>query len=137
MAATFRDRIAPSEPCPCRRAAAYRDCCRRLHAGEAEAATAEELMRSRYSAFVAGDSGYLLRSWSSETRPRSLELDPNQEWEGLEILRVARGGVDDTAGTVEFRARFRTGGAQQEQHEVSTFVREDGRWVYRGALALR
>jgi SEC-C motif domain protein len=94
-------------------------------------------MRSRYAAFVAGDSGYLLRSWSSETRPRSLELDPGQEWEGLDILRVVRGGANDAAGTVEFRARFRSGGAAQEQHEVSTFVREDGRWVYRGALALR
>jgi SEC-C motif domain protein len=133
----FRESITPSAPCPCGSTAAYRDCCGRLHAGLAEAGTAEELMRSRYSAFVAGDSAYLLRSWSSETRPRSLELDPEQQWEGLDVIRAVRGGANDTAGTVEFRARFRTGGATQEQHEVSTFVREDGRWVYRGALALR
>jgi SEC-C motif-containing protein len=132
-----RESFAPSDPCPCGSTAAYRDCCGRLHAGLTEAATAEELMRSRYSAFVAGDSAYLLRSWSSETRPRSLEFDPEQQWEGLDVIRVVRGGANDTAGTVEFRARFRTGGAAQEQHEVSTFVREDGRWVYRGALALR
>lgn len=133
----LRAPLAASDPCPCGSSAAYRDCCGRLHAGLAEAATAEELMRSRYSAFVAGDVAYLLHSWSSETRPRSLELDPEQQWEGLELIRVVRGGPDDTAGKVEFRARFRAGGKVQDQHEVSTFVREDGRWVYRGALAHR
>ncbi|EMY34810.1 hypothetical protein D477_007831 [Arthrobacter crystallopoietes BAB-32] len=126
-----------SAPCPCQSGAGYDACCGRLHRGKAEAATAEELMRSRYSAFAVGDRTYLLKTWSSETRPRGLELDPGQEWTGLEILRVAKGGAEDRVGTVEFRARFRTGGIEHQQQEVSTFVREDGRWVYREALSLR
>ena len=126
--------IDPSAPCPCQSGAGYDACCGRLHGGKADAATAEELMRSRYSAFAAGDRTYLLKTWSSETRPRELELDPAQQWNGLQIVRMAKGSKQDAAGIVEFRARFRMDGTDHEQHETSTFVREDGRWVYREAL---
>jgi SEC-C motif-containing protein len=37
-------------------------CCGPLHAGTAEAASAEQLMRSRYAAFVRKDAGYLWRT---------------------------------------------------------------------------
>lgn len=94
-------------------------------------------MRSRYAAFCLGDTDYLLRSWSAQTRPAALELDPGQQWTGLEILRTVRGGEQDAFGTVEFRARFRHDGAEHEQRETSTFVREDGRWVYRDILLPR
>ena len=94
-------------------------------------------MRSRYAAFCVGDRKYLLHSWSGQTRPRSLELDPGQQWTGLEILRTVRGGEQDALGTVEFRARYRHRGEDHEHHEVSSFVREDGRWVYQDALKIR
>ena len=53
----------------------YSDSCGRLHDGTATAATAEQLMRSRYSAFAVGDAGYLLTTWhpghpSDEPAPR-------------------------------------------------------------------
>jgi hypothetical protein len=38
----------------------YGECCGRLHDGTATAASAEQLMRSRYSAFAVGDAAYLL-----------------------------------------------------------------------------
>jgi SEC-C motif-containing protein len=82
-------------------------------------------MRSRYSAFVRGDVAYLLESWHPSTRPPRLALDPEVRWEGLEILEAA-GGVFDTDGTVEFRARH----ARGVQHERSRFRREKGRWYY-------
>jgi SEC-C motif domain protein len=124
----------PSSPCPCGSGGSYAACCAPLHRGQADAATAEALMRSRYAAFCLGDRDYLLRSWSVQTRPDALELDPAQQWTGLEVLRTVRGGEQDAFGTVEFRARYRQHGAEHEQREVSTFVREDGRWVYRDAL---
>ena len=92
-------------------------------------------MRSRYTAFVTGDVDYLLRTWHPETRPASLELDSALEWTGLQILRTVRGGEADQAGMVEFRASYREGGQDRAQQEKSTFVREDGRWAYRDALA--
>ncbi|KQX77454.1 YchJ family protein [Streptomyces sp. Root1310] len=112
--------------CPCGLPAAYEACCGRFHAGGGSAPTAEELMRSRYSAFVRGDVGYLLRTWHPRTRPERLELDPGMRWTGLEILGTADGSAFHTTGTVEFRASYR-GGAL---HERSRFERVAGAWVY-------
>ena len=91
-------------------------------------------MRSRYSAFVSHDSAYLLRTWAASSRPASLEFDPDIRWTRLDILRTERGGMLDTVGVVEFRAHYRVHREPGDQHEVSTFSREGGRWVYQGAL---
>ncbi|WP_327313981.1 YchJ family protein [Streptomyces sp. NBC_01235] len=114
--------------CPCGLPEPYEGCCGRYHAGTggAGAPTAEALMRSRYSAFVKGDSGYLLRTWHPATRPERLDLDPGMRWTGLEILATADGSAFHTTGTVEFRASYR-GGAL---HERSRFERVAGAWVY-------
>ena len=116
--------------CPCGTGLAYPECCGRLHAGEAAAATAEQLMRSRYSAFVVGDPAYLLATWHSTTRPRSLDLDPSLRWTGLDVLASSGGGLLAADGTVEFRAAFRHDGGAGSRHEVSRFRREDGGWRY-------
>jgi SEC-C motif-containing protein len=87
-------------------------------------------MRSRYSAFVLGDAGYLLRSWHASTRPRQLLLDdPPPRWLGLEIKRSWV--IDEVHAAVEFVARLRRGGGKAlRQHERSRFVREQGHWYY-------
>lgn len=88
-------------------------------------------MRSRYSAFALGDTDYLLRSWHSSTRPAALVLDPGQRWERLEIVTTSGGGLLHADGMVEFRAHWRTAeGGRGVLHEISRFVREDGRWTY-------
>ncbi|MET0854169.1 MAG: YchJ family protein [Microterricola sp.] len=116
--------------CPCLSGETYAECCGRLHRGEADAATAEQLMRSRFSAFAVGDVPYLLRSWHSSTRPAELELDVGLRWYRLDIDGSSRGGMLDSAGTVEFTAFYRSDGDRGSQHESSRFVREGGRWVY-------
>jgi SEC-C motif-containing protein len=116
--------------CPCGSGLPYDECCGRLHRGEADAPTAEALMRSRYAAFAVGDAAYLLRSWHSSTRPARLRLDAGDRWTGLEIVDTERGGLFDAIGTVEFRARYRERGRSATMAERSRFVREDGRWVY-------
>ena len=117
-------------PCPCGAAAEYDAHCGRLHAGEIQAATAEQLMRARYSAFAVGDEQYLLRTWHPSTRPRSIRLRGDR-WHRLEVLATTDGDLLDTEGTVEFRAHH-DGGAL---HELSHFARDvDGRWQYTGPL---
>ena len=116
--------------CPCLSGEQYADCCGRFHSGEAEAPTAEQLMRSRYSAFVVRDAGYLLRTWHPDTRPASLELDPDQQWRRLDIISTGRGGPLDTEGTVEFKAHFRHNGERGVHHETSRFRRVSRRWYY-------
>jgi SEC-C motif-containing protein len=90
---------------------------------------AEQLMRSRYAAYVALDREWLLATWYPSTRPASLELDASIKWLGLDVKdhRV----IDDDHAEVEFVARFRSGGGRAERlHERSRFVREGGRWYY-------
>ncbi|MDK3255321.1 YchJ family protein [Blastococcus capsensis] len=120
----------PPRRCPCGTGLPYDECCRPRHDGSSPAATAEQLMRSRYSAFAAGDAGYLLATWHSTTRPPSVELDPAVRWTALDVLRTAGGGLLDREGTVEFRAHWQAGGTSGDQHEASRFVREDGAWRY-------
>ncbi|MFB7875943.1 MULTISPECIES: YchJ family protein [unclassified Nocardia] len=122
--------VADPKPCPCRRGEPFDLCCGPILAGERAAPTAETLMRSRYTAFVVGDVDYLLRTWHPNTRPATLELDAGQRWLFLEVVRTERGGPFDDNGTVEFIAHYRLDGARESLHEVSTFVRVDGAWVY-------
>lgn len=93
-------------------------------------ATAEELMRSRYEAFVRGDAAYLLASWHPLTRPATLELDAGTVWRRLQIVDVVAGGEGDETGVVEFRASYRDAGGAGVLHERSRFVREAGEWRY-------
>jgi SEC-C motif-containing protein len=120
-------------PCPCGSGGGYRACCGVLHAGAA-AATAEALMRSRYSAFARGDADYLVATLHpSQRRESAAELARHFEgivWEGLEIFDRERGGADDDTGVVAFSAHYRQGGRAGELRERSRFAREAGRWYY-------
>jgi branched-chain amino acid transport system ATP-binding protein len=75
-------------------------------------------MRSRYSAFAVGDARYLLDTWHTGTRPRSLRLDPAVRWTGLEVLATTGGGFLDAEGTVEFRASSTGPGGPDVLHDV-------------------
>ncbi len=90
-------------------------------------------MRSRFTAFARNDIDHLLRSWHPSTRPALLEPYAGLRWYRLDILRTERGGPFDRDGVVEFRA-FHKGDRVGEQHEVSSFVREDGAWFYVAAF---
>lgn len=86
-------------------------------------------MRSRYSAYVLGLTDYVHATWHADTRPALGELahDPMIKWLGLDVKKHAANSDD---ATVEFVVRSRVGGRAHRLHEVSRFVREDGRWYY-------
>lgn len=113
-----------AEKCHCG-GASFSTCCGPLLAGERQASTAEELMRSRYSAFVVGDGEYLWRTWHPRSRPESVNAAGGQ-WRGLTILDVVDGGEHDARGVVEFEARFVDGSLR----ERSRFEKRGGRWMY-------
>ena len=119
----------PEAPCPCGTQRRYDACCGRHHAGVAPAASAEALMRSRYSAYALDLRDYLLATWHASTRPGALaEPEPGLRWLGLDVKRSAITG-EDTA-VVEFVARSKLGGRAHRLHETSRFVREGGLWFY-------
>jgi len=122
------------DPCPCGSSKAYGACCGALHQrfaqdGQLAAASAEALMRSRYSAFVLELRPYLLASWHVSTRPAVLEPnEPGLKWLGLSVKRHAVRDADHAM--VEFVARSKLGGRAHRLHETSRFVREEGQWFY-------
>ena len=126
--------MATHDPCPCGNPTAYANCCGRLHlqfqqTGQLGAGSAEQLMRSRYSAFVRNDTGYLLASWHPRTRPAMLA--PNEgglRWLGLEIKQHLQ--QDANHATVQFVARSKLGGRAHRLCETSRFEKVDGQWYY-------
>jgi SEC-C motif-containing protein len=114
--------------CPCG-GGTYAACCGRYVGGHALPQTAEELMRSRYAAYALDDDAYLRATWHSSSRPEALAEERQQrvKWIGLEVRRHLQSGDE---ATVEFVARYKSGGRAQRLHEVSRFLREDGRWYY-------
>ena len=123
-----------SQSCPCGTGKTYGDCCGRFHSGDRVASTAEELMRSRYSAFATGNVDYLVATHHPSKRRLDERASLAQtcldtSWLGLEIVDTQQGSAADTEGVVEFIAKFsgRQFGILQER---SRFVKEGGRWFY-------
>jgi SEC-C motif-containing protein len=86
-------------------------------------------MRSRYSAYALKRDAYLIATWHSSTRPDALNLAAdNTKWLGLKVKSHLFESAD--RATVEFVARYKSGGRAGRLHEVSRFVREDGEWFY-------
>jgi SEC-C motif-containing protein len=121
--------VTVTDDCPCGSGEEFALCCRPLHAGQRMAATAEELMRSRDSAYAVGDTDYVWRTWHPRTRPEA--LSPSGEtWTRLEILDTVAGQPGDEAGEVEFRAHYTRNRRSGTLHERSHFAVRARRWLY-------
>lgn len=117
-----------SDVCPCGSNAEYLACCGRYLDSEQIPDSAEQLMRSRYCAYALARPDYLLATWHASTRPPTIPLDVTaQQWLGLKVIRAHN---DSHTGTVEFVARHKVNGKAYRLHEVSRFVKEQGRWMY-------
>jgi len=99
-------------------------------AGNQTPTTAEQLMRSRYSAFCVHNEPYLKRTWHPTTCPETIDFDDQQHWLGLKIISRHDGGVADSVGQVEFVARYKIHGRAYRLHENSDFVKQNGCWQY-------
>jgi len=119
-------------PCPCGSGQSLAACCATVHSGQKNPEP-QALMRARYSAYVLGLSEFLLASWAPSTRPAAADLQDQdsaqRRWLGLDVRRSAQ--LDADTAEVEFVARSRAGGGSAVRlHEISRFVRIDGRWYY-------
>lgn len=134
--------------CPCG-GGAYGSCCGPLIAGERLAATAERLMRSRYSAFALAAKApqaieHLLRTHPEPgqklaARRRALQASVRElQWIGLTVRECQNGGPHDPEGTVLFEARWRDREHREGVlRECSRFGRgEAGEWLYLDAVSL-
>lgn len=115
--------------CPCGSNNTFSSCCFPFLNAEKWPLTPEQLMRSRYSAFVKMKMDYLLKTTHPSTRKYYTEASirnwANQcKWVDLTILE-AKGN------TVKFNARFiDEKGNLQEHKEFSTFQKVNNKWFF-------
>lgn len=117
--------------CPCQTHAetkmAYATCCEPFHLGNTTPQTAEQLMRSRYSAYVLQDIDYIVAT-SVPAQQQLLDVQAitswakQTDWAGLQILKH-NAKVGKRHAIVEFKAFFNTAEGIQAHHELSAFVR--------------
>ena len=122
------------KPCPCGSGQGLDACCGAIIGGT-PAPTAETLMRSRYTAFVLGDIDYLESTHAPEirddfNRSAAESVANDAEWLGLKIRGTTGGGADDQEGEVEFVTNFMRQGKEYAHHEIASFRREQGSWMY-------
>jgi SEC-C motif-containing protein len=112
------------------------ECCQPFLEGMAKPATAEELMRSRYTAHVTAAIDYLRQTTHPSTRKffqaqAVREWAESNRWQKLEITSTSLGGIKDKQGTVEFKAYYLNKNAQLcVHHEHSNFAKELGKWFF-------
>lgn len=130
----FRERRENSY-CPCGSGHSYGTCCRPYHHGKSKPDTAEQLMRSRYSAYYYRRVEYLVETTHPDTRDSRLKKDLEKtihqaNWSRLTIINSSRGTKEDKTGKVEFIAKYFLDGQPHELHELSRFKKHKGNWKY-------
>lgn len=123
--------------CYCGNNTTYQNCCEVYHKNGGKTETAQQLMRSRYSAFVLANGDYLMETHHSNTRQVKekkavVKWAKSVQWIKLEVLETTKGLENDTEGSVTFNAYFYENGKVDVIHEKSTFKKENNNWKYLG-----
>ncbi len=121
--------------CPCGSGKPFEVCCQKYIEELETPLTAEQMMRSRYSAHVNQQIDYIKKT----THPDSLK-DFNREsttkwakesqWLELEIISVNDGLENDETGEIEFKAKYIEGKSTQIHHELSVFKKVNNEWYF-------
>jgi len=122
--------------CPCGSGNTYEECCEPFIKGEGLPETAEQLMRSRYSAYALQEIPYIYNTLHPESRgdwdeEGAIKWSKSSVWSGLEIIQTEAGGPADNQGTVEFIASFSVGDKRLQHHELAVFEKVADRWYFK------
>ncbi len=114
--------------CPCGSNKNYDACCGLYHLDKAIPATAEALMRSRYSAYVMAHIPYIIKTMQGKQLQNFNEKDAEQwaksvHWLGLKV-------IDTQERYVEFIATYLENNVIKTIHEISEFNLNNDRWYY-------
>ncbi|WP_109843108.1 YchJ family protein [Aggregatibacter aphrophilus] len=119
--------------CPCQSNKSYEDCCGCFHTHARFPETAEQLMRSRYAAYVLKNVPYIVET-TVPSQQALLNVQAiqawaeNTQWLGLQILKTET--LSKLQSAVEFNAVFQGEEGEQSHHERSIFVKIDERWYF-------
>lgn len=108
----------------------FENCCEPFLIGKKAPKTAEELMRSRYTAFCTLNFGYLNQTHLNRSIDFSIDEMISQRWIQLSIISTNKGLENDLLGTVEFKAIYEENGQNFTLHEISEFKKISGFWYY-------
>ncbi len=129
------------EMCPCCSGKSYTQCCYPFLDGIILPQTAEQLMRSRYTACVLRDVKYLVATTAPSSRYPALASEFEDwlngvQWMKLTVLDVQAGTEKDRKGEVFFCAEFMTPTGPIFHRERSVFEKRNNRWYYKSAKTL-
>lgn len=118
--------------CYCTSTAPFSDCCLPIIEGNKAPASAEHLMRSRYSAYCTKNAEYILNSYalsqqSSHHVDDILQFANEVNFIKLDIVNTAQ---DAQYHYVEFKAHYLVADKYCQLHEYSRFIKENGLWKY-------
>lgn len=121
--------------CRCGSSKLFSQCCSPFINRTSIPDTAEQLMRSRFTAFALNELQYLCDThYPSERSPNELhELKQNSlhtSWVQLTIHNTQYGLSDNNTGTVEFSAVFYANKQFFELRENSSFIKKNKQWFY-------
>ncbi len=125
---------ANKNECPCCSKKLFKSCCEPFLKTEKKTETAEQLMRSRYTAFTLGNMDYIASTqaekgaegFDSESAKQSAD---HTKWCGLNVIDAGKKNGSDK-DEVEFSARYIVGDQLHLLHERSQFKKINGQWFY-------
>ena len=121
--------------CPCSSGKDFASCCEPILTRKQKAKTAEQLMRSRYTAYATGNVDWIVDSQSPDgrafvDRKATEEWSTRATWHRMEVLETKDGGEGDEEGFVDFKAHYTIGDEDIVHHEIASFRKEDGEWFF-------
>jgi len=125
--------ISPnSTMCVCGSQQSYVDCCQPFHLATQQAQTPEQLMRSRYSAYVLKNAKYVYQTYASEKQAENPVKEIKDFADSCRFIKltVIDSGYEDNLGFVEFKAHYFYQNLYCELNEKSQFIKEDDQWRY-------
>lgn len=121
--------------CPCCSGNTYTNCCEPYLQQQIKPSTAEQLMRSRFTAFSQRNADYLINTLHPSQR-KTDELRQLQEsfqhthWFKLVITETIPNTLNDNHASVTFIASFKEDNQFYDLHEHSVFLKEGAHWYY-------
>lgn len=129
-------KISPNTQCPCGSLKKYKKCCKPFHDGS-NAKTAEQLMRSRFTAYSINNAEYIINTTHSDNQDYTLNT---QSWKKdimnfsdytdfikLDIFECIEG---EEESFVNFRATLKQDNLDASFNENSRFLKVGKKWLY-------
>lgn len=129
-------KIPPNNQCPCGSLKKYKKCCKVFHDGS-NPKTAEQLMRSRFTAYIINDANYIIKTTHKDNQDYTenieswkkdiMNFSDYTDFLGLEILESIEGKEESF---IKFNAILKQDNLDASFTENSRFLKVDNKWFY-------